>query len=111
MANPPAVPPSPAEARAWAQVSTTSLSDDQLELIIDAEVQLQAEECSWDGEEAYPSALQQSLYRRVGRATAARALPLGVVGDTAGEYAPVRLPNYDVEISRYERRWRRPAFA
>ena len=50
--------------------------------------------------------LAQALLRRCGREISARQLPLGLSADMAGEYAPVRLPAYDVEIERLEAPYR-----
>jgi hypothetical protein len=96
--------PTIAEVRAWVGVSVASLSDEQLQQIIDTESALQAAACAWL--DTYPTALRQALLRRCGREIGGRQLPLGLTADTAGEYAPVRLPSYDVEIERLEAPWR-----
>lgn len=98
--------PSTNEVRAWAQVATTSLTDAQLDQIIAAEAEQLQLLCTW-GDDTWPSSLAQSLLRRCAREAAARALPLGLSGDTGGEYAPVRIPNYDAEISRLEQPYRK----
>lgn len=97
--------PTVSEVRAWSQVTAQSLSDVQIQQILDAETELQTAACVWaDGE--YPFALAQALLRRCAREIGSRQLPLGLSADTGGEYAPVRLPNYDVEIERLEAPYR-----
>lgn len=96
--------PDIAAVRAWSSVSVQSLSDAQLQQIIDTETALQTAACTWT--EVYPTALAQALLRRCSREIGARQLPLGLSADTAGEYAPVRLPNFDVEIERLEAPYR-----
>jgi hypothetical protein len=101
MATVPTVP----DVRAWSNVTAQSVSDVQMQQILDAETALQAASCVWaDGD--YPSALAQSLLRRCAREIGSRQLPLGLSADTGGEYAPVRLPSYDVEIERLEAPYR-----
>jgi hypothetical protein len=91
-----------ARVRAWCQVSSTSLSDDQLTLIIAAELALQASVATLAASApAYPPELEQALYRRCARQIAARGLPLGQLGDAA-EYGPLRLAGFDAEIERLE---------
>lgn len=97
----PAVPPTIADVRAWANVSPASLSDAQLQQILDTESALQTAACTW-ADDAFPVALTQALLRRCAREIGGRQLPLGLTADTAGEYAPVRLPSFDVEIERLE---------
>jgi hypothetical protein len=101
MTSAPAVPPTIPEVRAWSNVSAQSLSDDQVQAIIDAEVDLQGAVCEW-GETSFPPSLSQSLLRRCAREIGGRQLPLGLTADTSGEYAPVRIPAYDAEIERLE---------
>jgi len=102
--------PTVAEVRAWLKVSSTAISDSELGDILDAETQLQAESCripaTWPGDpDTFPPLLRLALYRRCGRSVAARGVPLGL---TAGdEYGPTRLPQFDPEIERLERRLRK----
>lgn len=98
------IPTSP-QIRDWANVSVQSVSDEQLDLIRAAELALQAATCSWVGPD-YPDALAQALLRRCARELGSRQLPLGLAGDSAGEYAPVRMPSYDVEVERLEAPYR-----
>lgn len=92
--------PTVATVRAWSNVSDQSLTEAQLQQLLDAELALQAASCLVP--EAYPDALAQAVLRRCGRAIGARQLPLGLSADTAGEYPPVRLPQWDAEIERLE---------
>lgn len=91
--------------RAWTQVSAQSVTDAQLQQVIDTEAALQSASCSWTDVE-YPPALAQAILRRCARQIGARQLPLGLVGDSAGETAPVRMPSWDVEIERIEAPYR-----
>lgn len=100
----PITPPTPAQVRAWANVTAQSLSDDQLNMIIGAEVDLQDATCAWGGE--YPAPLAQALLRRCAREIGGRQLPLGLTADQGAESQPVRLPSYDVEIERLEAPYR-----
>lgn len=96
--------PDAATVRSWSSVTAQSLSDDQIQQIIDAETDLQAAYCTVP--ETYPAALAQALLRRCAREISARQLPVGLSADTSGEYAPVRLPSFDVEIERLEAPYR-----
>lgn len=106
--NPEAIVPDAAgiptlgEVRAWSQISA-QVTDIQLQQVLDAEVALQDETCSWPGvpEAARPAALTQALMRRCAREVAARDNALGMVGDA--EFGAVRLPAWDAEITRLER--------
>jgi hypothetical protein len=97
--------PTLADVRAWVGVSLTSITDAQLQGVIDAEVALQASTCDLtptdETSTAYPPEMVQALYRRVARECAARGLPLGLT-DVVGEYGPARIPTFDAEISRLE---------
>ena len=97
--------PTVAEVRAWTSVTVQSMSDTQIQQIIDTESALQAAACAWLAD-SYPVGLAQAMLRRCAREIAGRQLPLGLTADTAGEYAPVRLPSFDVEIERLEAPWR-----
>lgn len=97
--------PTLAEVRAWVGVSEASMSNEQLTVVIDAEVALQAATCDLtpegEGSTDYPPEMRQALYRRCARQVAARGLPLGLT-DVVGEYGPARIPTYDAEIARLE---------
>ena len=95
-----ATPPTVQDVRDWATVSAQSLTDAQIQQILDAETSLQASACLVP--EAFPSALAQALLRRCSREIGARQLPLGLTADTSGEYSPIRLPSWDAEIERLE---------
>lgn len=94
--------PTLGEVRAWSQISP-QVTDAQLQQVLDAEVALQDEVCSWAGapEAGRPAALTQALLRRCAREVAARDNALGMVGDA--EFGAVRLPTWDAEITRLER--------
>lgn len=111
------IPDTP-EVRAWVGALPAAVTDADLEDIIDAELDLQAavlripEDPDPYGEEAtYPPALARALLRRVQRQVAARQLPLGMVGDTAGEYGMAYLRTWDPEIRRLEDPYRIPVIA
>ncbi len=95
-------PPTAEMVRAWLRVPDTTITDDQLELLLDAEEASQAKICNVD---PWAADLTQAIYRRVGRAVAATGAPLGVVG--AGEYGSATLPRWDAEIERYEKPYRK----
>jgi hypothetical protein len=98
--------------RGWANVTAQSLTDEQIEQIIDAEAALQGAVCRYASANGdMPAALAQALLRRCAREISARQLPLGLTADTSGEYAPVRLPNFDAEINRLEAPYRIVAVA
>lgn len=102
--------PTVAEIRAWLKVSETAVSDAELTDVLDAEAQIQQQSCrvpdTWPDDPAtYPPALRLALFRRCGRTVAARGVPLGLTGGE--EYGPTRLPTFDPEIERLERRLRR----
>jgi hypothetical protein len=90
------------DVRAWIGVPETVISDEQLQVVIDAEEAVQAKLCRvvpW----VWP--LTQALYRRVGREVAAMSLPLGTIGADS-ETGVANLPTYDAEIQRLERPYR-----
>lgn len=97
------VPPDLESVRAWIDVAVTTITDPQLQLILDAETGAQAQLCNV---EVWAPQLTQALYRRVGREVAAMALPLGIIGADP-EYGSASLPRYDVEIERLERPFRK----
>lgn len=107
------VPTAP-ECRTWAQLGRSSVTDDDLEQIRLAELDIQSRTCEIPadpdpdtGEEAtYPPALARALLRRVQRQVAARPLPLGFVDSGASEYGPVQLAAFDAEVSRLESSYR-----
>lgn len=88
------------QVRAWLTVPASVLPDDQLQTILDGETRLQAIRCRIDPAVEQPE-LVEALYRRCARAAAAKAVPLGMIGD-AGEYGPMALRRFDGEIERLE---------
>ncbi|MDR1999459.1 MAG: hypothetical protein LBQ06_05905 [Frankiaceae bacterium] len=107
------------EVRAWIDVPRSDLPDDQLELILDAEVMVQSRFCTIPPGEDLPAPLVQALLRRCARAAAARGLPLGTLPinltGAGAEYGIGAqgiaggggiLPRLDAEIERYEAAWR-----
>jgi len=111
---PPVPPPTTAEVRAWLKVSTTALSDADLNVIRNAELSNQDKVCRVPADlrtaGLLPAELAATIYRRCARAVAARGIPLGYrSGDD--EFGPTRLPSYDGEINRLERPWRKFVFA
>ena len=110
--------PDLAQVRAWVQVPATSISDVDLQQILDSELQVQARTCrlpvdpdSEGNEATYPAALTRACLRRCQRQVAARAVPLGMVGANATEYGPVSLPRWDAEIGRLEASYRQVVIA
>jgi hypothetical protein len=106
-------PPTVVEVRAWLKLSTDQVSDHDLDVIRDAEIANQTQECRIPADLAavglLPAPLVATVYRRCARAVAARGVPLGYrSGDD--EYGPMRLPSYDAEISRLEGPLRRFVF-
>lgn len=94
--------PTLAQVRTWIGASTTVISDEQLQQIYDGERALQADACTIPADpDLFPASAVEGLFRRVGRAVAARAVPLGLLGIDA-EYGAARLPSTDAEIARYE---------
>lgn len=90
-------PPTREQVRAWVAVTGTSITDDELDIVIAAELKAQARLCTvvpWSPE------LTQALYRRVGRQVAAMNTPLGVT--PSAEFGSRNLPRYDAEIERIE---------
>jgi len=89
------------EVREWIGVSPQSLSEVQLQEVMDGEDANQQEVCTVDDPGDRAADLVEAFYRRVGRAVAARGIPLG---STPGneEYGPTRLSSFDAEIERLE---------
>jgi hypothetical protein len=97
------------EIRSWVGVSATVVSDEQLQQVTDAELDLQAARCLLPTD--YPASLAQALYRRIARELAARGVPLGLLS-ADGEYGGVaRMPGLDVEVNRLEAPYRITAIA
>ena len=95
--------PSVAEVRAWTSLSPTSVTDAQLQIVIDGELAGQAASCRVPADpDAYPPYLVEALLRRVARFCAARQIPVGLYGDPASEYGPTAVPSFDAEIERVE---------
>ena len=95
--------PTVVEVRDWLQVAATSITDAQLQLVVDAELAGQRALCRVPADPAeYPDHLREGLYRRVGRFLASRQVPLGLYGDPASEYGATRLAMFDPEIERTE---------
>lgn len=92
--------------RDWCQVSPSSITDEQLAMVIGAELALQsAYTDSRPADAEYPAELEMALYRRSARSMAARGVPLGLVGGDS-EFGATRLPGFDVEIERLEAPYR-----
>jgi hypothetical protein len=94
-------PPDAGMVRAWLQLPASSVDDDQLELLLQAELTAQAQACRVD---PWAADLTFAIYRRVGRAAAATGAPLGVV--VGNDFGSATLPRWDAEIERYERPYR-----
>ena len=99
--------PDLAEVRAWLGVGMSVISDAQLQRVYDGERALQADLCVIpEDPDLFPAPAAEGLFRRVGRAVAARGVPLGLLG-IEGEYGAARLPSTDAEIARVEQTIRR----
>jgi hypothetical protein len=97
------------EVRAWIAVPATSLPDDDLQQILNAEIEIQARTCRIpedSAEAVYPPALARALLRRCQRQVAARNVPLGVLGAEGAEFGPLNLPRWDAEVGRLEASYR-----
>lgn len=105
--------PTITEVRDWIGIPIEDVTDEQLQQILDAEIELQSMYCPFipnsipDGE--IPNAMAQALLRRCARTVAARGVPLGTLpgGDSGmGANSPISgaglLPRYDAEIERLE---------
>jgi hypothetical protein len=100
------------QVRAYVRVPATVLSDEDLQRMLDASADDQAQRCTWPAApEPYPAALAQALLRRVQREVAARNLPLGMVGLDAAEYGPQSLAMYDALVEQHERAYRKVVLA
>lgn len=97
-----------ATVRAYVQVPATTLTDEDLQRMLDSAVADQSARCIVDAPNA---SLDMALLRRVQREIAARNLPLGMVGLDASEYGPERLPYYDALVEEHERAYRRQVLA
>lgn len=98
-----------ATVRTYLKVPATVLSDADLQRMLDASADDQAQRCTWT--DPYPPALEQGLLRRVQREVAARNLPLGMVGLDAAEFGPQRLPYLDSLVEEHERAYRSQVLA
>jgi hypothetical protein len=99
-----------ATVRGYVRVPTTSLSDEDLERMLDAASVDQWSRCEWDPT-SYPAPLAQGLLRAIQKEIAARNLPLGMVGVDAAEYGPAMVPQYDALVEYHERAYRRTVLA
>jgi hypothetical protein len=99
-----ATPPTLTQVRDYIGVPATALSDEVLQIMLDACLGDQAARCAWVVD-AYPAELTQALYRRVQREVASKNLPLGMVGIDA-EYGPQKIPVFDALIEDHERPFR-----
>ena len=106
--------PDLAQVRAWVKVPATSISDEDLQQILDAEIAIVARTCRVPADEAgavYPPPLARSVLRRCQREIAARNVPLGVLGQDGAEFGPLTVPSWDAEIRRLEASYRIPVIA
>lgn len=101
--------PDLAAVRAYIGVPATSLSDEDLQRIYNAQQAEQEMRCTIPAE--YPDALGQAFLRRVQREVSAKNLPLGMVGMDAAEYGPQRLPFLDSLVEENERPFRKQVLA
>jgi hypothetical protein len=91
-------PPDLDQVRKWTGVSTNSITDQELQIVIEAEVFGQAQVCRVD---PYNATLYQAVLRRCARELAARGVPLGMTSGES-EYGSTRLSAFDAEIERLE---------
>lgn len=102
------------QTRTWCGVSVTAVSDEDLLEILDGELDIQARTLRIpdDSDTAeYPKALRRSLLRRCQRQLVAKGLPLGMIGDTGGEFGTAYLRSWDPEIRRLEDPYRKVVIA
>lgn len=106
------------QVREWCKVPATSVSDEDLQQILDAELAIVARTCrlpvppaEGEPEPAYPPALARSVLRRCQRQVAAQNVPLGVLGQDGAEFGPLTVPSWDAEIRRLEASYRIPVIA
>lgn len=101
--------PTVVEVRSWLKLADASMTDVELGDVLDGELEEQADACrtgSWpDDPDDFPARLRMALFRRCGRVCAARGIPLGLAG--SDEFGQTRLPPFDAEIERLERRLRK----
>ena len=115
-----AIPPDVQAIRDWTGVTVADITDEQLQLVLEAEAMLQYAYCVWPNwldvnlpADEIPESIAQALLRRCARALAARGVPLGSlpaisagVGAEYGLPGAGLLPRYDSEIERYEAPYR-----
>jgi hypothetical protein len=94
----PIAPPDVVEVRRWCQASTTAISDEDLAMVVAAEVQAQTDDCRVD---PYTASLHSAVLRRCARHLSARGVPLGIIAGEA-EHGAAKLPSFDGEIERLE---------
>lgn len=97
-----------ADFRRWSGIGMSTLTDADMQRVIDAEEAQQDVRCP--GAPTDSEDLIQALYRRASRHVAARNVPLGLVGADA-EFGGVRLGAADAEIERLEAPYRPPVVA
>jgi hypothetical protein len=107
--------PDIAEVRSWGNISAT-VSDEDLQAIIDAEYRIQSDTCVMDtdpdtGDCVIPAPLARALIRRCQREVAVRNIPLAWASDVAAEYGPLMVPAWDSEVARLESSYRRHVIA
>lgn len=110
--TPTAVLPDLAQVRAFVAVPADFLPDDDLTRMLDAAIAIIVKTCRTPGYTpgaTWPAPLVEAVLRRVQRSIATKNLPLGFI-DSASEYGPARIPNYDVQIEELEGRYRRVVF-
>jgi hypothetical protein len=107
-----AVLPDAARVRAWCGVASSSLSEEDLTVIYDAEAFNQATVCRLpdpaDDTQRTPDQVT-AFYRRCARQIAAKGVPLGTAPGS-DEFGPQRLASFDGEIERLERPYRKVVF-
>lgn len=94
------------QLRIYVAIPASVLSDENLERIYAAELDVQIHRCRTPEDVAlWPSPLAQAAIRRVQREIAAKGLALGFV-DGGGDYGPARIPQYDAMIENLERAYK-----
>ena len=99
-------PPTRADLFAWVGGVDVGTPGDVYDLALETAALGQGADCIW---ELYTADLHAAALRRAARVLAARGLALGRM--EGGDFGPAFVPQWDAEIERYEKDYRRGPFA